>query len=100
MLAAVRHDRDRTRRELWGNLATPEGVEEMLSTGWKVKGTYMHVYDRADVGYSDDDSLLKGGYENSQIFGAEVTLNSTASPHDTTSQHISTSPVQSLLAAS
>jgi hypothetical protein len=29
-----------TNCQVWGNLGTEEGVDELLGTGWKVKGMY------------------------------------------------------------
>lgn len=63
-IAAVRQ-RQRTTKQLWGNLGTEEGVNALLNTGWKVKGSKMEVYDKAGRGYSDDDSMLIGGFEQS-----------------------------------
>lgn len=39
-------------------------MEALLSTGWKFKdSTVMEVYNKAGMGYRDDDSMLLGGYE-------------------------------------
>ena len=39
-------------------------MEALLSTGWKFKdSTLMEVYNKSGMGYSDDDSMLLGGYE-------------------------------------
>lgn len=49
---------------IWGNIGTEQGVEALLSTGWKFKdSTVMEVYNKAGMGYRDDDSMLLGGYE-------------------------------------
>jgi len=63
-----------TRKQVWGNLGTEEGVDALLNTGWKVKGSRMEVYDKKGVGYHDDDSMLIGGYEQGAIVGAEITV--------------------------
>lgn len=61
-LAIVRTNR-RTTHEAWGNLASEEGVAELLRMGWKLEGTEMEIFDKAGWGYRDDDSLFMGGYE-------------------------------------
>jgi len=73
---AARRKRRRTAKEEWGNLATEEGVDELLKTGWKVKGSQMEVYEKHKLGYRDDDSMLIGGFEQQEMFdvGAEITL--------------------------
>jgi hypothetical protein len=73
-LAAYRH-RSRAKQELWGNLGTVKGVEEVLQTGWTIKGCNMEIYDKSKVGYDDDHgSLLIGGFEQRVILGAEITV--------------------------
>jgi len=72
-LAAYRH-RLITRKEYWGNIGTERGVNEILNLGWKVRGGNLEVYDKAGVGYRDDDSILIGGYEQKQVVGAEITV--------------------------
>jgi hypothetical protein len=63
----------------WMNLASEEGVNELLKTGWKVQqhggggGTtttrskttrrFLEIYDKSKWGYEDDDSMLMGGYQ-------------------------------------
>ncbi|GAX18211.1 hypothetical protein FisN_25Hh195 [Fistulifera solaris] len=69
----------RSRKEDWGNLATEEGVDELLRTGWKVKGSLMEVYDRKNMGYRDDDSMLIGGYEQRVPVGSEIAVSRTQS---------------------
>jgi len=67
--------RQRRKKEVWGNLGTAEGVDALLNTGWKVKGSRMEVYDKKGVGYRDDDSMLMGGYyEQGAYMGAEITV--------------------------
>jgi hypothetical protein len=63
-----------TRKELWGNLGTEKGVDELLKLGWKVRNDNMEVYDKAGVGYRDDDSMLIGGFEQKEVVGAEITV--------------------------
>jgi hypothetical protein len=73
-LAAYRH-RSMAKQELWGNLGTVKGVEEVLQTGWTIKGSNMEIYDKSKVGYDDDHgSLLIGGFEQRVILGAEITV--------------------------
>ena len=71
------------KKELWGNLATEEGVSELLRTGWKIKGAKMELYDKKDVGYRDDDSMLIGGYEQKEFVGAEITVTHSETTPDT-----------------
>lgn len=63
MTLASYHQKRLREQQLWGNLGTPEGVDELLKTGWKVKGARMEVYDKSKMGYEDNDSMLIGGYE-------------------------------------
>lgn len=73
-MAAYRR-RKITKKEIWGNLGTEEGVDALLNTGWKVKGSRMEVYDKKGLGYRDDDSMLIGGcYEQGAYVGAEITV--------------------------
>jgi hypothetical protein len=62
-LMARNRRRRRTRKELWGNLGTEEGVDALLDTTWKYRGDVMEVYNRGRLGYRDDDSLLMGGFQ-------------------------------------
>jgi len=71
---AAQRQRRRTRKQLWGNLGTEEGVDALLNTGWKVNGSKMEVYDKRGWGYRDDDSMLIGGWEQTEYVGAEITL--------------------------
>ena len=61
-IGAVRR-RQRIRKQVWGNLASEEGVKELLNTGWVLHKDRMEVYDKTRVGYRDDDSMLIGGFE-------------------------------------
>jgi len=63
MLLASYRQRRLREQQIWGNLATPEGLDEMLKLGWKLDGTKMEVYDKSKQGYVDGDSMLIGGYE-------------------------------------
>jgi hypothetical protein len=81
--------RQRVKRKLWGNLGTEEGVNALLNTGWIVKGSKMEVYDKAGLGYRDDDSMLIGGFEESAYMGAE--LNVTQDSKSATTPDIPTS---------
>jgi hypothetical protein len=76
--------RRRTAKEMWGNLGTEEGVDELLRTGWKVKGSNMEVYDKEKLGYTDDNSILMGGYEQKhEVVGAEITVTQSTTTPDT-----------------
>ena len=73
-IAAYRR-RQKQRKQFWGNLGTEEGVNALLDTGWKVKGSRMEVFDKKGWGYRDDDSMLMGGYFDPSAFvGAEITV--------------------------
>lgn len=67
------------RKEDWGNLATEEGVDELLRTGWTLKGSVMEIYDKKNVGYRDSDSMLIGGYEQTVPVGSEIAVSRTQS---------------------
>lgn len=69
---AVRRRR-RIHKQVWSNLASEEGVKQLLNTGWTLKGDRMEVYDKSKVGYSDDDSMLIGGFEQKiALVGNEI----------------------------
>ncbi len=54
-------------------METEEGVDEVLRTGWKVKRSVIEGYDKAKLGYTDDDSILMGGFEQNREAGkAEI----------------------------
>jgi hypothetical protein len=73
-IAAYRR-RAMAKQETWGNLGTVKGVEEVLQTGWKIKGSNMEIFDKSKLGYDDDQgSLLIGGYEQRVILGAEISI--------------------------
>jgi hypothetical protein len=61
-LGAVRR-RHKVRQQVWGNLASEEGIKELLSTGWVLRDDEMEVFDKRQMGYRDDDSMLIGGFE-------------------------------------
>jgi hypothetical protein len=63
-----------TTRYVWGNLGTEQGVDALLSTGWKVRGSKMEVFNKETTGYRDDDSILIGGFEPTAYVGAEITV--------------------------
>jgi hypothetical protein len=76
--------RRRTAKDVWGNLGTEEGVDELLRTGWKVNGSNMEVYDKEKLGYTDDDSILMGGFEQKhEVVGAEITVTRSTTTPDT-----------------
>ena len=62
------------RNHVWGNLATEEGVDELLQVGWKVEGLHSEVYDKPRrIGY--DESMLMGEYQEQQPrVGVEITM--------------------------
>lgn len=59
----------RTRKELWGNLGTEEGVDALLQTTWKFSGDKMEVYNKTGCGYRDDDSMFMGGFQQTELHG-------------------------------
>lgn len=88
MLLASYHQRRLREQQIWGNLATPEGVDEMLKLGWKLDGTKMEVYDKSKQGYDDGDSMLIGGYEQkiaTDDVAAMITENRTPTQPESTS---------------
>ena len=75
-LATYRH-RALKKQEMWGSLGTERGVDELLKTGWKIKGSHMEIYDKSKLGYDDDQgSMLIGGFEQREAaaIGAEITV--------------------------
>lgn len=73
VLTSMAQDRRRrlTRQEIWGNLGTEEGVDALLQTTWKYRGDIMEVYNRGRLGYRDDDSILMGGFQQTEDLCAE-----------------------------
>jgi hypothetical protein len=86
-VASYRHHR-RAVKDLWGNLGSEEGVDALLNTGWKVRGCKMEVYDKRGYGYTDDDSIFLGGYE--QRLGAEITVHTQTHETENDSRTITT----------
>jgi hypothetical protein len=73
-IAAVRQKK-RQRKQVWGHVGTVEGVDALLRTGWNVRGNRLEIYDRTGIGYRDDDSLFRGGYEQKEvIIGTAISL--------------------------
>jgi hypothetical protein len=73
-VAALRQKK-RQRKQVWGQVGTVEGVDELLRTGWHLQGNRMEIYDRTGIGYRDDDSLFQGGYEQKEaIIGAAFSM--------------------------
>jgi hypothetical protein len=84
---AMRLQQTKTRDQIWGTILTEEGVGELLHVGWRYhQGTaspdernptsgiphggggggqqlFLQIYDKANVGYSDDNSMLQGGVD-------------------------------------
>lgn len=59
----------------WGNLATADGVNKLLNTGWALDGGEMQIFDKTNVGYTDEDSVFLGGYEQREpVVGSEITV--------------------------
>jgi len=75
---------------LWGNALTPNGVDDILKVGWRVykqpppqqqqplqpteqqqQQFFLQIYDKGQgIGYNDENSVLRGGVEQPQIFAA------------------------------
>ena len=77
--------RRKVRQQVWGNLASEEGVEELLKTGWILREDRMEVYDKTRVGYRDDDSMLIGGFEQREPGPGTVIMTPTLTTHEDTS---------------
>lgn len=89
-IGAVRR-KQRVRQQVWGNLASEEGVKELLNTGWILRDDRMEVYDKERVGYRDDDSMLIGGFEQREPGpGTEIVTPTTA--EETSTRGGSTTP--------
>jgi len=72
-LSAMRRRR-RIRKQVWSNLASEEGVKDLLRSGWIVKGNRMKIFDKSKLGYRDDSSILVGGFEQKEpVIGSEIT---------------------------
>jgi hypothetical protein len=82
-LGAMRQRR-RIRKQVWSNLASEEGVKELLNTGWILCDNRMEVYDKSKYGYKDDESMLIGGFEQKEaVVGTEITFNPTTGSEKT-----------------
>jgi len=71
-LSATRQ-RKRIRKQVWSNLASEEGVKDLLRSGWIVKGNRMEIFDKSKLGYQEDSSVLLGGFEQKEPIGSEIT---------------------------
>lgn len=80
-LAEIRR-RHRIERSDWGNLATEEGVDELLRVGWKLDGSKIELYDNKKAGYEENDSMLIGGFQQT-VLGAEITVSQTETAPET-----------------
>ena len=87
-ILGARRQREREQRQVWGNLATKEGLDEILNTAWVLDGTKMQIFDKTKMGYRDDDSIFLGGFEQKEtVVGAEITVT-----YPTTETHCTTNP--------
>ena len=94
-IGAIRRRR-KMRRQVWGNLASEEGVKELLNTGWVLRDDRMEVFDKARVGYRDNDSMLIGGYEQREPGPGTVIMTPTITTgEETSTRGPSTAPNQS-----
>jgi len=72
--SSCRHTRLK-QRSAWGNLTTENGVDELLEMGWVLKDGKFIVFDKAGVGYCDEDSVFRGGFQQREsIVGAEISV--------------------------
>ena len=86
VVLAARRKRLREKSLNWGNLGSQEGVEELLATGWAIKGSQMELYDKQNLGYKDDDSIFLGGFEQKEaVVGTEITI---TQPESTTTKDL------------
>ena len=84
-VGAIRR-RHRIRQQVWGNLASEEGVKQLLNTGWVLRDDRMEVYDKTREGYRDDDSMLIGGFEQREPGpGTEIVTPTLTTTHEETS---------------
>jgi len=77
LVSSIRQRR-RVAEENWVNLATQEGMNELLSTDWKVQSgsqPVLVIFQKERLEYLDDDSILLGGYEHYSTIvpGASIT---------------------------
>ena len=73
------------RQQVWGNLASEEGVKELLNTGWVLRDDRMEVFHKDRVGYRDDDSMLIGGFEQREPGPGTEIVTPTITTHEITS---------------
>lgn len=93
-LGAMRQRR-RIHKQVWSNLASEEGVKQLLNTGWVLRDNRMEVYDKSKYGYKDDESMLIGGFEQKEaVVGTEITFNPTGS--EKTPRSLNSSDLKSL----
>lgn len=86
-MAAYRR-RQITKQTIWGNIGTEQGVEALLNTGWKFKdSTLMEVYNKAGMGYRDDDSMLLGGHEQTHTTAVAGTSSGDDGGNVSSTQH-------------
>jgi len=63
MSTALRRRRKRDEQDNWGvKLGTEHDVSEMLNVGWDGQ----KIFEKAKIGYRDDDSIFLGGFEHTQ----------------------------------
>mmetsp|Transcript_34479 Transcript_34479/g.83182 ORF Transcript_34479/g.83182 Transcript_34479/m.83182 type:complete len:932 (+) Transcript_34479:346-3141(+) len=105
-LVASYLQRQRQREEAWGAVLTEEGVGEILQVGWKYqegmipptekddnlqvendtdqqRQLYLQIYDKAKLGYNDENSMLQGGVEQQQYWGPPDGTNPSRPPTTT-----------------
>lgn len=90
--------RRRIKKQVWSNLASEDGVKELLKTGWILtKSNHMEVYDRSKVGYNDNDSMLIGGFQQREaVVGTEITINGGTNTANATTGSTSQAPLPSV----
>ena len=91
-VGAIRRRR-KVRQQVWGNLASEEGVKELLNTGWILREDRMEVFDKTRVGYRDDDSMLIGGFEQREPGpGTEIVTPTLTTHEESSTRGPSTAP--------
>ena len=63
------------RQEQWANLTSEDGMNELLGIGWVLKDEELVVFDKSKAGYSDNDSVFRGGFQQREVIvGAEISV--------------------------
>lgn len=67
--------KNQRRQEQWANLTSEDGMNELLGIGWVLKDEELVVFDKSKAGYSDNDSVFRGGFQQREVIvGAEISV--------------------------